>query len=121
MDSELRRKHALYGRRFELQLLQISIDTCSCCGRMKPFGTDPWMNQKWISQGNFQRKHLVDSYHDSYQCDCHLFCKGEQFYCWKRQSQMQIYENEHCATKPEAPNAKLCKQCYGELRKDPQG
>jgi hypothetical protein len=36
MDSELRRKHALYGWRFELLILQISIATCSCCGRTKP-------------------------------------------------------------------------------------
>ena len=121
MDSESRRKHALYGRRFELQLLQIAIDTCSCCGRMKPFGTDPWMNQKWISQGNFQRKHLVDPYHDAYRCGCELFCKGEQFYCWKRRSQLQVYENEHCGTKPEAPNARLCMHCYGELTKDARG
>ncbi len=28
--------------------------------------------------------------------------KGEQFYCWKRHNQMQLYENEHCGTKPEA-------------------
>jgi hypothetical protein len=35
MDSELRRKHPLYGRRFELQILQISIATCSCCGWTK--------------------------------------------------------------------------------------
>jgi hypothetical protein len=60
MDSELRWKHALYGQRFELQILQISVVTCSCCGWTKPFGTDPWMNKKWISQGNFQRKHLID-------------------------------------------------------------
>jgi hypothetical protein len=45
MDSELRQKHALYGRRFELQILQISIATCWCYGRTKPFGTDPWMNE----------------------------------------------------------------------------
>ena len=115
MDSELRRKHALYGWRFELQILQISIATCSCCGRTKPFGTDPWMNEKWISQGNFQRKHLIDRYYDAYQCGCLLFCKGEQFYCWNRRNQMKVYENEHFGTKPDAPNAKLCKQCYGEL------
>ena len=67
MDYELRRKHALYGRQFELQIvLQISIATCWCCGWTKPFGTDPWMNKKWISQGNFQRKHLIDPYHDVY-------------------------------------------------------
>ncbi len=120
MDSELRRKHALYGWRFELQILQISIATCSCCGRTKPFGTDPWMNEKWISQGNFQRKHLIDRYYDAYQCGCLLFCKGEQFYCWNRRNQMKVYENEHFGTKPDAPNAKLCKQCYGELTKDPQ-
>jgi hypothetical protein len=64
MDSELRWKHALYGPRFELQILQISIATCLCCGRMKPFGTDPWMNKKWISQGISQRKHLIDPYCD---------------------------------------------------------
>ena len=83
MDPESRRKHALHGRRFELQMLQISIDTCSCCGRTKPFGTDPWMgNIKWISQGNFNRAHLLDPYHDAYQCDCESFCKGKQFYCF---------------------------------------
>ena len=120
MDFKLRRKHALYGWRFELQILQISIATCSCCGRTKPFGTDPWMNEKWISQGNFQRKHLIDRYYDAYQCGCLLFCKGEQFYCWNRRNQMKVYENEHFGTKPDAPNAKLCKQCYGELTKDPQ-
>jgi hypothetical protein len=121
MDSESRRKHALYGRRFELQLLQISINTCSCCGRTKPFGTDPWMNQNWISQGNFQRKHLVDPYHDAYRCGCEHFCRGEQFYGWKRQIQMQLYETEHGGRKPDAPNAKLCKLCYGELTKEVGG
>jgi hypothetical protein len=121
MESESRQKHALYGRRFELQLLQFSIDTCSCCGRTKPFGTDPWMKQKWIIQGNFQRKHLLDPYHDAYRCNCQLFCKGGQFYCWKRHNQMQLYENEHFGTKPKAPNAKLCSQCYGELTKDATG
>jgi hypothetical protein len=45
MDSELIRKPALYGRQFKLQILQILIVTCSCCGRTKPFGTDPWMNE----------------------------------------------------------------------------
>jgi hypothetical protein len=53
MNSESRRKHALYGRRFDLQLLQVEIDTCSCCGWTKLFGTDPWLNQHWIRQGNF--------------------------------------------------------------------
>jgi hypothetical protein len=122
MDPESRRKHALHGRRFELQILQISIDTCSCCGWTKPFGTDPWMrNIKWISQGIFNRSHLLDPYHDAYRCDCKSFCKGEQFYCWKRPKQMQLYAHEHHGRKPDAPNAKLCIQCYGEFSTNASG
>jgi hypothetical protein len=34
---------------------------------------------------------------------------------------MQVYENEHCGTKPEAPNAKLCKKCFFELANDAKG
>jgi hypothetical protein len=34
---------------------------------------------------------------------------------------MQVYKKEHCGLKPEAPNAKLCKLCYGELTKDVGG
>jgi hypothetical protein len=34
---------------------------------------------------------------------------------------MQVYEKEHGGTKPEAPNARLCMRCYGELTKDARG
>jgi hypothetical protein len=117
MDGASRRKHAMWGRRFEIEQLCIQVGKCDCCGTVKPYAADPWLKAKWFD-GNthFHRLHLTHSFYPARKCECASICGGEQFWCKSKKAQRETFLLLHPdddANKWES-NTTLCQSCYDE-------
>ena len=126
MSEEAKNKHVLSGRRFEISMLLYQVEMCSCCGRVQPGHVDP----AFPKEVPFERKHLVNSYHHAWHCECNEFCQGSQFYADRKNSEINLYKEKHQGQSPwivlgldkQSPNAVLCNWCYREIQsKDVNG
>jgi len=127
MSEEAKKKHVLSGRRFEISMLLFKVEMCSCCGRVQPGHVDPAFPKEGVP---FERKHLVNSYHPAWHCECNDFCQGSQFYAQRKKSEIDFYKEKHQGRPPwivlglnqQSPNAVLCNLCYKEIQsKDIEG
>jgi len=126
MKESAKKKHAIYGRRFEISLLMYEVDKCTCCGRVQPGHIDP----DFPNNTPFERQHLMNVYHEAWHCNCNGFCKGSQFYATKKKSEISLFKTKHNGKTPweflslnkNHPNAVLCDYCYREINyKDTNG
>ena len=109
----------MHGRRYELSTLLFNVQSCSCCGLVKPGHDDPHFPENTP----FERKHLMIKYHPAWECRCDNYCKGSQFYCAKRKTHISHYQRLHSNLNPwevlncnkNEPNAVLCTNCYNEV------
>ena len=120
MSEEAKERHVLNGRRFELSMLMYEVKMCTCCGRVQPGHVDPDFPKQGVP---FEKKHLVNSSHQAWHCNCNAFCQGSQFYGVKKRSEIQYYKQKHDGQPPwivlgldqQSPNAVLCNSCYKEI------
>ena len=103
-ESSLRR-HAIFGRRFELSMLLFQVQKCSCCGRVEPTHIDPLFPTDSIP---FKRTHFYKNFHPAFMCDCLEVCRGEQYYSYNRPTQKDWY-NQHHSGRCFPTNIKQCK------------
>ena len=108
-------------------MLLFKVEMCSCCGRVQPGHVDPAFPKEGVP---FERKHLVNSYHHAWHCECNDFCTGSQFYAKRKKSEIDFYKEKHQGQPPwivlgldqQSPNAVLCNSCYKEIQsKDIEG
>ena len=116
IDSEKVRQHTLCGRRFEVSQLLYSVERCSCCGKTKPYHHDPLV----ISSSGKKHKqtYFKEKFHPAFQCNCPLYCKGEQFYAVKKSTERNKYSVTHNGRAILESNAKLCDACYKDIESD---
>ena len=112
MKEEVKEKMAVYGRRFELQMLEIEIESCACCGIIKPNYANLW-NQGAPTE-RFKRKHLVDKWNDAYHCSCTRFCQGNQFFLVTYEKQVKQYTNNHNRKITALTKVRLCQNCSAD-------
>jgi ribosomal protein L32 len=114
--------HVRAGRRAEFSLSLYGVNSCSCCGSVKPHHADPEFPKG--EDAPFQRMHLLNESHHAWHCTCQGYCKGSQFYASKRPSVIDAYKREHGGQSPQEyrdahPNqvteATLCHKCYTEV------
>ena len=114
MDTHSKLLHARQGRRFDIDLLTLVVESCDCCGRTQPYAVDPWQGKK-AKASTFHRQSLNRMYHDAIFCNCKTVCKTSQFYSLSRKKQMDFYKTRHDHEPPYDSNARLCEVCHSEL------
>ena len=112
MNKEAKEKMAIHGRWFELQMLELEMKSCRCCGLTKPHYANLWENR--APQDNFRRYHLVEDWHKAYHCQCKEYCRGDQFYLSDRPTQLKAYSSNHRRKIENLPMVIICNNCAAE-------
>ena len=118
------KKHALFGRRFETSMFSYDVSSCHCCGRICICHRDNLLLK--YNSNIVKPRHFSSTMHDAWKCVCNNFCKGEQFYCSKKPSQIVIFISHHNGLSPwdflklpkNKPNASICDYCYKDTTDD---
>ena len=119
ISQESIEKHILCGRRFDVSMLMYSVNSCSCCGRTEPVHLDP----EFPFDAPFERKHFIHKYMKAWHCKCQEYCKGSQFYSYRKRSSLDMYRDNHNGQSPwefmnlnqDEPNSLLCFLCHDEI------
>jgi hypothetical protein len=127
MKENVEVEAALYGRRFEVSMLQYVCKTCSCCGFTSPVHCDTFYPADSVDGGAFQHSHLTMNFHDAWECNCMNVCGGQQFYGARRPTIMESFsslhgnQSSHDVIGSQCPNATLCNNCYYEFKHQRDG
>jgi len=122
MGEDKKQEHAMYGRKFEVSMLQFNTGICACCGITAPKHQDHHFMGKNAPNKPLSRLHLKDTMKDAWECNCLGFCKGQHFYGCARTSKIAVFRRRHrdghgIQLEPvEGENfqkrVKLCSICY---------
>lgn len=129
MEHDSRHSMAINGRRFEILMLQVSVEYCECCGRTTPVQTDMLLDKDNSTKmahdpidaqkQRFRRHHLASRYRKAYRCQCSRFCRGDQFYCEERPSHIDAFKLHHRQRHPanvqNVSSVSICEYCYAEF------
>jgi hypothetical protein len=124
IDPEQMEKHVVHGRRFEISQLLVTVQMCSCCGKVQPGNVD--FRGSRNSAPPFERKAFTNVYRKGWHCTCLGFCNGSQFYSDRipikayfreKHENKSPWEVIHDVPDMESHNAILCDNCF-ELPKE---